>query len=95
MDKIRIYVLVLCSVVGLGSCDFLERNKPLVMEIGKAVVNEIESEKTASASKAVHVKTFEGDEALLMQAEVRREHTDGMTSPTMRCIMLDISLRVL
>ena len=79
MDKIRIYVLVLCSVVGLGSCDFLERNKPLVMEIGKAVVNEIESEKTASASKAVHVKTFEGDEALLMQAS-----PDGLPEQMLR-----------
>ena len=43
MSKVKIYVLALCSVVVLTSCDFLERNKPLVNEVGKALVNEIEN----------------------------------------------------
>ena len=51
MDKVRIYLLALCATVALVSCDFLERNKPLVREIGKAVASEIERNKPSGASR--------------------------------------------
>ena len=67
MDKIRICLLALCAAVTLGSCDFLERNKPLVRELGKAVVDELESGKTSGASRGAIAAAVEGGDSLLRQ----------------------------
>ena len=68
MDKVRIYLLALCAAVALGSCDFLERNKPLVREIGKAVASEIERNKPSAGSPHAASAATEADDALLRQA---------------------------
>lgn len=67
MDKIRICLLALCAAVTLGSCDFIGRNKPLVREIGKAVVDELESGKTSGASRGAAAAAVEGGDSLLRQ----------------------------
>ena len=68
MDKVRIYLLALCAAVTLGSCDFLERNKPLVREIGKAVVSEIENGWQSDASRNEAAVAAEGGDGLLKQS---------------------------
>ena len=59
--------MALCAAVTLGSCDFLERNKPLVRELGKAVVDELESGKTSGASRGAAAAAVEGGDSLLRQ----------------------------
>lgn len=41
MNKLKVCVLWLCLAVAAGSCDFIERNKPLVGAIGDELMNEM------------------------------------------------------
>ena len=68
MDKIKIYVLALCSAVVLSSCDFMERNRPLARQIGRAVAAEIERGKQSGESRGKASVAFDGDVSLLRQA---------------------------
>ena len=68
MSKVKIYVLALCSVVVLTSCDFLERNKPLVNEVGKALVNEIENARQSAEGSHEAAAPVDGGDELLKQA---------------------------
>ena len=67
MRKIKTYIIALCAVVGLCSCDFLERNKPLVNEIGKTVVAELTSEEQSAPEAETPVEAATGDDSLLKQ----------------------------
>ena len=73
MSKIKIYVLALCSAVVLSSCDFLERNKPLVNEVGKALVSEIENARQEMGKEDASAGPVDGGDELLNQAS-----PDGM-----------------
>ena len=68
MDKIKIYVLALCSAVVLSSCDFMERNRPLARQIGRTVAAEIERGKQSGESRGKASVAFDGDVSLLRQA---------------------------
>ena len=68
MDKVKIYVLALCSAVMLSSCDFMERNRPLARQIGRAVAAEIERGKQSGESRGKASVAFDGDVSLLRQA---------------------------
>ena len=68
MDKIKIYVLALCSAVVLSSCDFMGRNRPLARQIGRAVAAEIERGKQSGESRGKASVAFDGDVSLLRQA---------------------------
>ena len=65
MNKVKFLVLSLCSFVVLSSCDFLERNKPLVNEVGRALVDEIEnSQRSDGVADAASAPVAGGDELL-------------------------------
>ena len=65
MNKVKFLVLSLCSFVVLSSCDFLERNKPLVNEVGRALVDEIEnSQRSGGVADAASAPVAGGDELL-------------------------------
>ena len=65
MNKVKFLVLSLCSFVVLSSCDFLERNKPLVNEVGRALVDEIEnSQRAGGVADAASAPVAGGDELL-------------------------------
>ena len=65
MNKVKFLVLSLCSFVVLSSCDFLERNKPLVNEVGRALVDEIEnSQRSSGVPDAASAPVAGGDELL-------------------------------
>lgn len=65
MNKVKFLVLSLCSFVVLSSCDFLERNKPLVNEVGRALVDEIEnSQRSGGVADAASTPVAGGDELL-------------------------------
>ena len=65
MNKVKFLVLSLCSFVVLSSCDFLERNKPLVNEVGRALVDEIEiSQRSGGVADAASAPMAGGDELL-------------------------------
>lgn len=67
MNRVNIYLIALCSAVVLGSCDFMERNKPLVNEVGKAVVSELLSDKQAEKPSGGAASTASADDKLLGQ----------------------------
>lgn len=73
MSKVKIYLLALCSAAVLSSCDFLERNKPLVNEVGKALVSEIEKARQESGGGGTAAAPVDGGDELLRQAS-----PDGM-----------------
>ena len=73
MSKVKIYLLALCSAAVLSSCDFLERNKPLVNEVGKALVSEIEKARQESGGGGTASAPVDGGDELLRQAS-----PDGM-----------------
>ena len=65
MNKVKFLVLSLCSFVVLSSCDFLERNKPLVNEVGRALDDEIEnSQRSGGVADAASAPVAGGDELL-------------------------------
>lgn len=65
MNKVKFLVLSLCSFVVLSSCDFLQRNKPLVNEVGRALVDEIEnSQRSGGVADAASAPVAGGDELL-------------------------------
>lgn len=79
MNKVKFLVLSLCSFVVLSSCDFLERNKPLVNEVGRALVDEIEnSQRSDGVADAASAPVAGGDELL------SQDTPDGMPEQMLR-----------
>lgn len=68
MDRLKIYLLALCSFIVLGSCDFMERNRPLVDKVGKAVVSELLSDERHEGQVEEASAAAPADDKLLGQA---------------------------
>lgn len=67
MSNTKLFIITLCAVMGLCSCDFIERNKPLVNEVGRALVSELASDTQAPGGETGKDAAAVGDDNLLMQ----------------------------
>lgn len=67
MSKVRIYLVGLCAIVALCSCDFSKHNSALVNGVGKALAEEVNRDETEAKGEKETSVSVDADDKLVMQ----------------------------
>lgn len=67
MSKARIYLVGLCAIVALCSCDFSKHNKALVNGVGRALAEEVSRDEIEAKGEKETSVSVDADDKLVMQ----------------------------